>query len=98
MPLTEILADPTLNASPNAFSNATWRSGEKMMLDALACAVGARDEDGIDAVTRRLRAWGGAPEAACLVMGGWLPAPSAAFANGVLVHALDFDDVHLPTS
>src|SRR5205814_3973179 len=37
---------------------------------------------------------GGEPQAAVIGLDGALPAPNAAFANGVLCHGLDFGDTH----
>lgn len=45
-----------------------------------------------------MRCWGGRDEASVLVAGDRLPMPSAAFANAVLIHALDLDDVYIPAS
>ena len=37
---------------------------------------------------------GGEPQASVIGIDGALPAPNAAFANGMLCHGLDFDDTH----
>ena len=37
---------------------------------------------------------GGEPQASVIGLDGALPAPNAAFANGMLCHGLDFDDTH----
>lgn len=47
----------------------------------------------IDHVVRQ----GGVPEALTFGTPQPLPAPSAAFAGGVLAHSLDYDDTHLPS-
>ena len=41
--------------------------------------------------------WGGTPEATTIGAPQRLPAPAAAFVNGVLAHSLDYDDTHLPS-
>ncbi|MDP9821867.1 MmgE/PrpD family protein [Nocardioides massiliensis] len=40
---------------------------------------------------------GGAERATAVGVGRRLPAPAAAFVNGVLAHSLDYDDTHLPS-
>ena len=41
--------------------------------------------------------WGGQPQATVLGMPAKYPTATAAFINGTLAHALDFDDTHLPS-
>lgn len=49
-------------------------------------------------VTREAAAgWGSGAEATAWGGGGRFPAPVAAFINGALAHAMDFDDTHLPS-
>ncbi|MEU4420736.1 MmgE/PrpD family protein [Actinoplanes sp. NPDC024001] len=70
------------------------------VLDVLGNALAAYAEENADAAPaalRVMRRWGGVGEA---TVAGWrdrLPAPSAAFVNGVLAHSLDYDDTHLPS-
>lgn len=63
------------------------------ILDALACALAAREER----VARSVREWvsGESSQAACTVWGSGVRASPAraALANGTSAHALDFDDV-----
>jgi 2-methylcitrate dehydratase PrpD len=64
------------------------------LLDGLGCALGAV-RSGIAAPALAVAAGlQGPPEALPLHGGRRLGAPAAALANGVLVHALDFDDTH----
>jgi 2-methylcitrate dehydratase PrpD len=44
-----------------------------------------------------VRTWGGAPRATAIGLDEGVPAAAAAFHNGTLAHALDFDDTHLPS-
>ncbi|BCY12884.1 MmgE/PrpD family protein [Actinoplanes sp. L3-i22] len=70
------------------------------VLDVLGNALAAYAEIGKDAAPAALavmKRWGGVPEATVIGSGERLPAPSAAFVNGVLAHSLDFDDTHLPS-
>lgn len=64
------------------------------LLDGVGNALGAaRLGEGKPAVTVA-EGLGGPPEARMLTGGEPLAAPAVAFADGVLVHALDFDDTH----
>jgi len=67
---------------------------KKCILDILGCILvgGVLSADGQRVVNMFLEA-GGTPEASVLYSGNKVPAWSAAFANGVLAHAIDFDDV-----
>lgn len=70
------------------------------VLDVLGNALAAYAEIGKDAAPAALavmKRWGGVAEATVIGSGERLPAPSAAFVNGVLAHSLDFDDTHLPS-
>lgn len=74
---------------------AARQAATRHLLDGYACAVAAvRHTAALPAVTVAREA-GGPPEATVIASaGGRIGAPAAAFANGVLVHALDFDDTH----
>ncbi|SNT50938.1 MmgE/PrpD family protein [Rhodococcoides kyotonense] len=67
------------------------------VLDTLGIAIAATDLD----TSRAAIAWateqGGAAKACAVGVEEALPAPLAAFVNGVLAHSLDFDDTHLPS-
>ncbi|MDX6744345.1 MmgE/PrpD family protein [Actinocorallia sp. A-T 12471] len=66
----------------------------RLLVDGLGCAVAAaRAGEGQPALTVA-RALGGPPEATVLPGPTRVSAPAAAFANGVLVHALGRDPVH----
>ena len=63
-------------------------------LDAIGCGYAA-SALGIAAEGRTAMAeLGGESQASVIGLDGALPAPSAAFANGMLCHGLDFDDTH----
>ncbi|GHJ47960.1 MmgE/Prp family protein [Catellatospora sp. TT07R-123] len=67
------------------------------VLDILGLALAAQDDPAVRAVLTSVRRWGGTPEATVIGTGDRLPAPAAALVNGVMAHALDFDDTHLPS-
>jgi 2-methylcitrate dehydratase len=64
------------------------------VLDALACAIGALDEDTVRIVRAHTQSFGS--EGNCTLIGGGNAAPDrAAFYNGTLVRYLDFNDSYL---
>lgn len=65
---------------------------KKFILDSLGVAIAGASAPGSKEVVDLVKTWGGKPEATILSYGGKVPAPSAAFANSVMMHALDFDD------
>ncbi|BCJ76705.1 MmgE/Prp family protein [Catellatospora sp. IY07-71] len=67
------------------------------ILDILGLGLAAQHDPAVAAVLRSVRRWGGTPEATVIGSGDRLPAPAAALVNGVMAHALDFDDTHLPS-
>lgn len=69
------------------------RTAARHVLDCLGCGLAARRLGEALPAVRVAEGLGGPPEAT-LLGGGRLGAPSAALANGALMHALDFDDTH----
>lgn len=69
-----------------------------VVLDTLGCALAAQGTEAFQQVAPALIAQGGLEEAT--VVGGTkrVPAASAALVNGLLAHALDFDDIHPASS
>ena len=67
---------------------------KKSILDTLGvCIAGSGLEPAARAVVDVVEEGGGRREATVLGFGGRVPAPMAAFANGALAHALDYDDL-----
>jgi len=64
------------------------------LLDTLACATAGRSAPGAMQVLDLVREWGGAPQAAIWCGQERVPAPHAAWINGVMAHARDYDDTH----
>ncbi|MBU0606714.1 MAG: MmgE/PrpD family protein [Armatimonadetes bacterium] len=95
---TEILTDLGLNTDTATITPSAYAAAKKMLLDSLGCALAARTSPGASEVVEQLREWGGRQEATILLFGDQVPAPAAVFANGTLVHALDYDDIHIPAS
>ncbi|AOW93947.1 2-methylcitrate dehydratase [Rhodococcus sp. WMMA185] len=67
------------------------------VLDTLGIAIAATDLETSRAAAAWAREQCGSPTASAIGLDVALPAPMAAFVNGVLAHSLDFDDTHLPS-
>jgi len=64
------------------------------VFDTLACAAAGSSAPAV-AQTRELAVeWGGAPQASILTFGDRVPAHHAAWVNGTMAHARDYDDTH----
>ncbi|MFG0247238.1 MAG: MmgE/PrpD family protein, partial [Phycisphaeraceae bacterium JB051] len=96
MTLTRELSEFGINTTPADISDEAWESARILLLDALGCALAGWQADGCKDVIEQMQYWGGREEASLFVLGDKLPMPNAAFANSVLVHAQDLDDVHIP--
>jgi 2-methylcitrate dehydratase PrpD len=96
MTLTEHLADMGMGRACDAISPAAYAAARKLLLDTLGCLLAGHREPGVKEAARLMLDWGGKPEAAVLLHGARAPMPNAAFANSVMIHALDYDDVYIP--
>ena len=67
------------------------------LVNTAAAMLAGSNAPGAAEVVRQVREWGGRPESTVAVHGLKLPAPLAAFANGVMAHAMDFDDTQVGT-
>jgi 2-methylcitrate dehydratase PrpD len=67
-----------------------------LILDTLGVQLAAVELESSRTVIGAMVDLGGAEEAGIVGSGRRVAAPNAALANGALVHALDFDDTHLP--
>lgn len=96
--LTGQLAALVLETPAAAIGQRPLEAARKMVLDTLGTALAGWNEAGVPAVREQALDWGGKPEARLLVSGRGLPAPNAVFVNSAAAHALDYDDMHLPTA
>src|SRR5690606_20153742 len=74
--------------------DAAVEAAELHLLDTLGVAAPGGQADGIEILLTQLGAWGGRPEAHVLGSDLRLPAPWAVLANGAMIHAKEFEDVH----
>jgi 2-methylcitrate dehydratase PrpD len=64
------------------------------IFDTIGTALAGSTAPGVSAVVDLMRCNGGKKEATIWCFGDRVPADAAAFANGVMAHARDFDDTH----
>jgi 2-methylcitrate dehydratase PrpD len=70
------------------------RAAKDNIFDTLACAVAGSTASGIGELRDVTIEWAGAPQATILVFGEKVPAHHAAWVNGAMSHARDYDDTH----
>lgn len=64
------------------------------IFDTMACATGGISAVGVRDLAGLVADWGGKPEASVWCTDIRVPAPMAAWVNGMMSHARDFDDTH----
>lgn len=64
------------------------------IFDTIACATGGYPAEGVRDLAGLVADWGGKPEATIWCTDRRVPAPMAAWVNGMMSHARDFDDTH----
>ena len=69
-------------------------SAKKIVLDTLGAAIAGSTAPGIGVLVDMARDWGGKPESRVLIYGDKLPVTHAAWINGAMARAHDFDEFH----
>lgn len=64
------------------------------LFDTLSCAIAGSSAHGVDTVRELVEEWAGRPEASILCSSSRVPAHHAAWVNGMMSHARDYDDTH----
>jgi 2-methylcitrate dehydratase PrpD len=64
------------------------------VFDTLACAMAGSGARGVAEARELAIEWAGAPQATILAFGDKVPAHHAAWVNGTMAHARDYDDTH----
>ncbi len=92
--LSEVLADHVVRRSYENLPLAAVTVAKRSILDAFGCILAASTlEPACRCLVDLAKESAGKRESSILVFGDMVPAPMAAFANGALVHALDYEDV-----
>jgi 2-methylcitrate dehydratase PrpD len=69
----------------------------RYLINISAAMLAGSGAPGAPEIVRQVREWGGKPESTVVVHGFKAPAPLAALANGVIAHAMDYDDTQAGT-
>jgi 2-methylcitrate dehydratase PrpD len=72
----------------------TVEISKKFILDSLGVAIAGSAAPGCGEVASYIKEIGGKPESTVIMFGHKVPNFHAAFVNGMMCHALDFDDTH----
>jgi 2-methylcitrate dehydratase PrpD len=91
--ISQAFADHVANTRFDSLSKEAVEAAKKSILDIVGVTLaGSGMEPAVRGVADVVLDAGGRQEASVLGFGGKVPAQSAAFANGVMAHCLDFDD------
>ncbi|MBI4189577.1 MAG: MmgE/PrpD family protein [Betaproteobacteria bacterium] len=69
-------------------------TAKMFILDTFGVGLAGSTAAGCGDVVQLIKEQGGRSDSSILVYGGKVPAQEAAFANSMMIHALDFDDSH----
>src|SRR6185369_12669214 len=72
-------------------------AAKRYLLNTSAAMLAGSGAPGAPEIVSQVRDWGGKPESTVAVHGLKVPAPMAALANGVMAHAMDYDDTQVGT-
>lgn len=89
-PLARMVAETLFDELPAFVVDLAKRA----IFDTLAVTVAGSGWEVSPAIAALVEEWGGTPQSTVLVYGHKVPAPMAAFANGVMARAIDMGDVH----
>ncbi len=97
MKVTETLARFALETNFRSFPKAVVHQGKRCFLDLLGVALGGSTQPLSRILTKMAVDFGGKAQATVLGRGLKTDVLNAAFINGAIAHALDFDDTHIRT-
>jgi len=86
--LIDYIAATQFHDLPKAVVDST----KKFIVDSIGVTIAGSNAPGCREVVNLVKGWGGKPEATIVIDGTKVPAPWAAMANSMMMHALDFDD------
>jgi 2-methylcitrate dehydratase PrpD len=91
---TEAIANFVAETSYEQIPQAAITNAKLCILDCLGVALAGAQEPPSKIISDYARGLGGKPEAAVIAMGFRTTSAEAAMVNGILAHALDYDDSH----
>jgi 2-methylcitrate dehydratase PrpD len=89
-----VLARFACGVSADQLPASVMQAAKTNVFDTLACAAAGSSAAAVTELRDLAVEWGGAPQATVLVFGDRLPAHHAAWVNGTMAHARDYDDTH----
>lgn len=98
MALLTSLARIAVETPSDEITPSARQAGKKLLLDTWGVSIAAWNSPGMRSVWDQMNYWGGREEATAMLYGGKFPLPNAVYFNSALAHALDFDDIHVPSS
>ena len=90
----QIFAEFSSSLTYRQLSPAVLAAARLNIFDTLACSIAGFTAAGIPELRAIVQDWGGKPEASVLWSDVRVPAPQAAWVNGSMSHARDYDDTH----
>ena len=90
----DVLARFACNLSAADLLPGVLDAAKANIFDTLACAAAGSSAPAVSDVRELALEWGGAPQATILAFGDKVPAHHAAWVNGTMSHARDYDDTH----
>jgi 2-methylcitrate dehydratase PrpD len=89
-----VLADFACRLSMDQMASTVIDAVKMNVFDTLACAAAGSSAPAVAEARGLAAEWGGAPQASILAFGDKVPAHHAAWVNGTMAHARDYDDTH----
>jgi 2-methylcitrate dehydratase PrpD len=90
----EVYANFSSALDPASLPASVRAAARLNVIDTLACSIAGFRAPAVQEVLELVRDWGGKPEAQVLWTDVQVPAPQAAWINGIMAHACDYDDTH----
>jgi len=90
----EVFARFSSSLDASALPESVVSAARLNVFDTVACSIAGFRAPGVQEVLDIVRDWGGKPEADVLWTDLRVPAPHAAWINGIMSHACDYDDTH----
>jgi 2-methylcitrate dehydratase PrpD len=90
---TERLAKFIVETNDNQIPNQAFKVARKCFVDTLGVALAGSKQPEAGIVGELVKNFGGKPESGVIASGFKTSAPLAALVNGIMAHALDYDDI-----
>jgi len=93
-PISRVWADYALSFSYDHIDPTSLHTAKRFIYDSIGCALGAHHKPDVKIAESVYSTLGGAPQSRLYVSGTPLPAPAAAFVNGLKIRAMDYNDIY----